>query len=87
MSELRRLSAEEARSIGVQLGIDWAQIDPEQFRHGVEVELEHGVRDLRVNVTNDDPLLMGKIAWANLKEIRDYDTWLDKLEFEAMSPV
>jgi hypothetical protein len=34
-------------------------------------------------VTNDDPLLTGKIAWAHLKEIRDYYTRLDKLEQEA----
>jgi hypothetical protein len=69
----------------MQLGIDWAQIDLEQFRRGLEVELEHGARDPETNVTHDDPLLTGKIAWAHLKEIRDYYTRLDRLEAEAKS--
>lgn len=86
MSAKRQISAEEARSIGTRLGIDWAQIDPEQFRRGLEVELEHGTRDPETNVTNDDPLLTGKIAWAHLKEIRDYYARLDRLEAEASSP-
>ena len=85
MSNKRQFSAEQARSIGMQLGIDWSQIDPEQFRRGLEVELEHGARDPETNVTNDDPVLTGKIAWAHLKEIRDYYTRLDRLEAEAES--
>jgi len=85
MSNKRQFSAEQARSIGMQLGIDWAQIDLEQFRRGLEVELEHGARDPETNVTNDDPVLTGKIAWAHLKEIRDYYTRLDRLEAEAES--
>ena len=83
MSNKRQFSAEQARSIGMQLGIDWAQIDLEQFRRGLEVELEHGAHDPETNVTNDDPVLTGKIAWAHLKEIRDYYTRLDRLEAEA----
>lgn len=83
MNEKRLFSAEEARSIGTQLKIDWSQIDLEQFRRGLEVELEHGARDLETNVTGDDLLLTGKIAWAHLKEIRDYYTRLDKMEAEA----
>ena len=85
MSNKRQFSAEQARSIGMQLGIDWAQIDLEQFRRGLEVELEHGAHDPETNVTNDDLLLTGKIAWAHLKEIRDYYTRLDRLEAEAKS--
>ena len=85
MSNKRQFSAEQARSIGMQLGLDWAQIDLEQFRRGLEVELEHGARDPETNVTNDDPVLTGKIAWAHLKEIRDYYTRLDRLEAEAKS--
>ena len=68
-----------------QLGLDWAQIDLEQFRRGLEVELEHGARDLETNVTGDDLALTGKIAWAHLKEIRDYYTRLDRLEAEVQS--
>jgi hypothetical protein len=55
----------------------------EQFRRGLEVELEHGARDPETNVTSDDLLLTGKIAWAHLKEIRDYYTRLDLMEAEA----
>ncbi|MCX6070859.1 MAG: hypothetical protein NTU91_08385 [Chloroflexi bacterium] len=83
MSDERRITAEEARSTGMRLGLDWAKIDLDQFRRGLEVELEHGARDSETNVTNDDLILTGKIAWAHLKEIRDYYTRLDRLEAEA----
>ncbi|MBC7877889.1 MAG: hypothetical protein H7Y59_12040 [Anaerolineales bacterium] len=65
--------------------MDWSQIDLEQFRRGLEVELEHGSIDPQTNVTDDDLLLTGKIAWAHSKEISDYYTWLDKMETEAES--
>jgi len=83
MGANKHFSLEEAQDIGTQLGIDWAKIDPEQFRRGLEIELEHGARDPETNVTHDDPILTGKIAWAHLKEIRDYYTRLDRLEAEA----
>ena len=83
MGDKRQFNIEEARSIGMQLGLDWAQIDLEQFRRGLEIELEHGARDPETNVTGDDPLLTGKIAWAHLKEIQDYYTRLDQLEAEG----
>jgi len=83
MDNQRHISIEEARSIGTQLGINWAQIDLEQFRRGIEVEFEHGAHDPETNATGDDLNLTGKIAWAHLKEIRDYYTRLDRLEAEA----
>lgn len=83
MSSKRQISVEEARSVGTQLGIDWTKIDLEQFRRGLEVELEHGAHDPETNVTRDNLILTGKIAWAHLKEIRDYYTRLDRLEAEA----
>lgn len=76
-------SAEEAKKIGEQLGIDWSLFDVEQFRRGMDVELEHGSRDPQTNVTNDDEFLTGKIALAHLKEIRDYYTRLDEMEKEG----
>jgi hypothetical protein len=85
MSNKRQYSTEEARSIGTQLEIDWSQIDLEQFRRGLEVELEQGSIDPATNVTGDSPVLTGKIAWAHLKEIKDYYTRLDQLEAEAES--
>jgi hypothetical protein len=79
----RRISSKEARNVGSTLGIDWTKVDVQQFRRGLEVELEHGARDPETNVTNDDLSLTGKIAWAHLKEFPDYYTRLDKLEAEA----
>jgi hypothetical protein len=79
----RRISAEEARQVGTSLGINWKSIELEQFRRGLEVELEHGARDPETDVTHDDLNLTGKIAWAHLKEFPDYYTRLDKLEADA----
>jgi hypothetical protein len=74
-----------AREIGSEIGIDWRSVsfDDEQFRMGLEVELEHGAGDPETNVTNDDPVLTGKIAWAHLKELPDYYTRLESMEAEA----
>jgi hypothetical protein len=79
----RPVGREEAQQIGTALGVDWKAIDVEQFRRGLEVELEHGARDPETNVTGDDMRLTSKIAWAHLKEFPDYYTRLDKLEEEA----
>lgn len=73
-------TTEGARKIGAQLGIDWRQVDLEQFRMGLGVELEHGLQDPETNITNDDPLMTGKIAWAHLNEFPDYYTRLKKVE-------
>jgi Protein of unknown function (DUF5661) len=83
MSAKRQFTTEEAESIGTEIGINWSNIDLEQFRQGLEVELEHGSHDPETNVINDDPLLAGKIAWAHLKELPDYYTRLLKMEKEA----
>ena len=83
MANKRHISADEAREVGVTLGLDWKNVDLEQFRRGLEVELEHGARDPETDVTNDDLRLTGKIAWAHLKEFPDYYTRLDGLEAEA----
>lgn len=77
-------TAEEARAIGEQIGVDWIEIDLEQFRMGLEVEMEHGsLWGEATNVTKDDPYFTGRIAWAHLKEIPDYYTRLAKMEAEA----
>ena len=83
--EGRSFSAEEARSIGERIGIDWgrSRFDVEQFRMGLGVELEHGRHDPATNVTDDDELVTGKIAWAHLNEFPDYYTRLAKMEAEA----
>ena len=76
---------DEARKIGEQIGVDFTKFDLEEFRKGLAIELEHGSHDPETNVTNSDPLLTGKIAWAHLKEIPDYYTRLEKMESEAGS--
>ncbi len=83
MANTRQITAEAARTVGATLGIDWAKVDLQQFRRGLEVELEHGAHDPETDVTNDDLTLTGKIAWAHLKEFPDYYARLDKLEAEA----
>ncbi len=76
---------DEAREVGQQIGIDWAAapFDVEQFRMGMEVELEHGLHDPATNVTHDDPVTTGKIALAHLNEFPDYYTRLERMEKEA----
>jgi Protein of unknown function (DUF5661) len=83
----RHFSEAQAETIGSEIGIDWqaSPFDVEQFRMGLEVELEHGAHDPETDVTHDDPLLTGKIAWAHLKELPDYYTRLAVLEREAGS--
>jgi len=84
MSQVKRFSTEEAKKIGQAVGIDWSRskFDVEQFRIGLEVELEHGSRDPATDVTHDDPLLTGKIALAHLNELPDYYTRLALMEQE-----
>jgi hypothetical protein len=76
---------EEARRIGESIGIDWknSPFDVNEFRMGLGVELEHGRCDPETNVTNDDPVLTGKIALAHLKEFPDYYKRLEVMEKEA----
>ncbi|MCJ7769919.1 MAG: hypothetical protein MUO92_05580, partial [Dehalococcoidales bacterium] len=74
---------EEAKKIGEELGIDWGEYNVEQYRMGLYVELEHGLVDPDTNVTNDDPIMTGKIALAHLNEFPDYYTRLDIMEEEA----
>lgn len=83
MESKKSFTAEEAKEIGEELGIDWSKFDVEQLKRGMDVELEHGTCDPNTNVTNDDALITGKIALAHLNEFRDYYTRLDKLEKEA----
>lgn len=85
MESHRSFTADEAREIGERAGIDWnsARFDLEQFRMGLGVELEHGRVDPVTNVSNDDEITTGKIAWAHLREFPDYYTRLHEMEAEA----
>ncbi|HZK55758.1 MAG TPA: DUF5661 family protein [Desulfosporosinus sp.] len=83
MSEEKVFTSEQAKEIGEKLGINWSKFDIEQFRMGMDVELEHGTSDLLTNVTDNDSLVTGKIALAHLTEYADYYTRLEKMEHEA----
>jgi hypothetical protein len=83
MSTKQHFTTEQASDIGDKLGINWSHFDVEQFRMGLDVELEHGSRAPLTDVTGDDPILTGKIALAHLNEFADYYTRLEKMEREA----
>jgi hypothetical protein len=78
-------SADDARRVGAEIGIDWdsAPFDVEHFRKGMDVELEHGLHDPATNVTGNDPVVTGKIALAHLNEFPDYYTRLERMEEQA----
>ncbi len=83
MTSKKHFTTDEAKQIGEALGIDWSKFDVEQYRMGLDVELEHGLIDPHTNVTNDDPMVTGKIALAHLNEFPDYYTRLEEMEREA----
>jgi len=83
MSEKKVFTSAQAKEIGETLGINWSKFDIEQFRMGMDVELEHGTSDPKTNVTDNDALVTGKIALAHLTEFPDYYTRLEKMETEA----
>lgn len=85
MSTKKVFSSEQAAEVARKIGLDFSTVefDLEQFRMGMDVELEHGIVDSQTNVTNDDPALTGKIALAHLREFPDYYTRLYEMEEEA----
>jgi Protein of unknown function (DUF5661) len=85
MTGRANFTSDEAREVGTEIGIDWASapFDVEQFRMGMDVELEHGLHDPATDVTSNDPVVTGKIALAHLNEFPDYYTRLARMEEEA----
>lgn len=79
----KSFSIEEALWIGNYLNIKFDKFDVEQFRIGLNVELEHGTVNPFTNITNDDPILTGKITLAHLNEFPDYYKRLTAMEDEA----
>ena len=80
---MKKINSQDAKEIGDDLGINWNEVNLDEFTKGVNVELEHGTKYPETNVTNNDKKMTGKIAWAHLKEFPDYYTRLEKLENEA----
>jgi hypothetical protein len=83
MSDIAKVTPDEARRIGDEIGVDWSRFDLDQFRAGLDVEFEHGSHDPQTDVTGDDPILTGKIALAHMKEFPDYYERLERMEQQA----
>ena len=77
------VTVEEAQIIRNSVGAEATQITADEFRRGLEVELEHGLQFPDANVTNNHPLLTGKIVLAHLKETLDYYSRLEVAELEG----
>ncbi len=77
------VTVEEAQIIRNAVGAEATQITADEFRRGLEVELEHGLQFSDANVTNNHPLLTGKIVLAHLKETLDYYSRLEVAELEG----
>jgi len=80
MMTTRNITQEQAYQIGEALMVNWNVTDINQFRRGLEVELEHGSIDAKTDVTHNDMILTGKIALAHLNELNDYYTRLETIE-------
>ncbi|RJP93839.1 MAG: hypothetical protein C4518_05330 [Desulfobacteraceae bacterium] len=78
-----KVQVEEARIIQAAVGSEALEIPVEWFQQGLEVELEHGVQFPDANVTNNHPILTGKIVLAHLKEMLDYYLRLEVAELEG----
>ena len=73
----------EAEAILAELAVGEMKITIEDFQLGLEVELEHGTRFPEANVTNNHPILTGKIVLAHFKESLDYYQRLEVAEIEG----
>lgn len=80
---MKKFNQNNAKRIGNDLHINWKDVSLDQFTKGLNVELEHGLKDPQTNVTDNDGKMTGEIAWAHLKEFPDYYTRLAKMEKTA----
>jgi hypothetical protein len=78
-----KVNAKEAKIILAQVNTGKMPIKVEEFRRGLEVELEHGTRFKEANVTNNHPVITGRIVLAHLKETLDYYERLEVAELEG----
>ena len=78
-----KVPVEEARTIQAEVGAEAIHVTAEEFRRGLKVQLEHGLQYPDANVTNNHPLLTGKIVLAHLKETLDYYARLEVAELEG----
>lgn len=78
-----QVSLKEAKALLPKVNVEKMAIDPEEFRKGLEVELEHGMTFTEANVTNNHPVLTGLIVLAHFKESLDYYKLLEVAELEG----
>ena len=78
-----RTTAKEAKTILKIVNTEKMPIDPEEFRTGLDVELEHGTRFKDANVTSNHPIITGMIVLAHMKESLDYYKLLEVAELEG----
>jgi len=78
-----RVDPDEAEAIRQRVGAETLEISREAFRQGLEVELEHGLQYPDANVTNNHPVLTGRVVLAHLKEMLDYYARLAVAELEG----
>ncbi len=71
-SKRKPFTAAEAKTIGDKLGVDWEKFDVKQFRIGMNAELADGSYNPVTNFASNDPILIGKVVRAHLKEFPDY---------------
>ena len=77
------VTKKEATTILEIVNVKNMAIPVEEFRQGLDVELEHGTRYTDANVTNNHPILTGMIVLAHLKETMDYYERLEVAEIEG----
>ncbi|HSG24495.1 MAG TPA: DUF5661 family protein [Anaerolineales bacterium] len=77
------ISLEEAKIVQEAVGSEALKIPTEEFKKGMQVELEHGIQFPDANVTNNHPILTGMIVLAHLKEMLDYYMRLEVAEIEG----
>ncbi len=75
---------EEAKKVGDEIGVDWSKHDIKNFTAGMNIELEHGPKNPKTNITNGCPIMTGKVALVHMEEVPgtgkgdDYYTLLKK---------
>lgn len=79
-----KFTTEEAHELGEKIGIKWETVSfsEEEFRIGLEAEMEHGSHDPETDVIGNNYQDCGKIAWAHLKPCPKYYTYLIRMEKE-----
>lgn len=78
-----KLTIEQAIRIGKKLDVNFDAVSPKTLLDGMLVELEHGKKNSRTNVSNDSIELTAKIALAHLDEYPDYYARLERMEKQA----